>query len=482
MASNDSANEIKHKIINNSLLFGVIVGFIIFIIRIAFTTDNNTALRFIIDMVSISGLFGLWYYRHKLSLKLKSFLIITVVFALWTHGVFHYGYLSHNTLLFIILPLFLGLSVSNRLSLLFSAIFIAVYLGIAFAYTSNIIALDANPLDRIGNMFHWLMQLLFLVIISFIAVIILNSYKGYYNKLVNKLEIQNNELNKHKEQLSQLVDERTEKLNQANAKLISTNKELESKNEVINNQNSELKKALQSLKETQSQLIQVEKMASLGTLTAGIAHEINNPLNYIMGSSVGLKDYFDEHGSADSSKTELFLKGINTGIGRVSDILSGLDQLSRNNSNLDEECHIHSILDNCLLMLQNQYKHKAEVIKNYSENAITVKGNVGQLHQVFINILTNAIQAINNNGIIELTTRIEEETIVIETIDNGIGISEENIGEVTDPFYTTKSPGEGTGLGLSISYSIIQNHGGTLEVDSVLNKGTTIIIKLPNHN
>jgi signal transduction histidine kinase/ligand-binding sensor domain-containing protein len=269
------------------------------------------------------------------------------------------------------------------------------------------------------------------------------------------------------------VRERTNDLEDANTKL-------EERQEEILQQSEELLSTLNQLSQTQNQLIQSEKMASLGVLSAGVAHEINNPLNYIMGAYVGLDDYFKETVLTDE-RIPILLDGIKTGIDRASEIVRGLNQFSRNNDTLSEDCDIHSILNNCLVMLNYQLKERIEVYKNFSDEEIKIAGNVGKLHQVFINILYNSIQAIDKKGVISIKTNKQEQNSIIEITDSGCGISKHNLTKITDPFYTTKDPGKGTGLGLSIAYSIIQDHKGNIEFQSELNEGMTVKITLPNH-
>jgi len=286
-------------------------------------------------------------------------------------------------------------------------------------------------------------------------------------------------LNKHLSEVEYTVKLRTEELQAANEELQVINEDLFNKNNIINQKNDELTKTIRNLKETQQQLVQSEKMASLGTLTAGVAHEINNPLNYIMGAHVGFENYFDEFGSANKPETDILQNSIKVGIERISGIVKGLNQFSRNNENLDENCDIHTILENCLVMLHNKTKNKVEIVKQYTNNPIITKGNVGKLHQVFINILTNAYQSILESGTILINTKIEGSNTIIEIIDNGIGIEKKNLPNITDPFFTTKPPGEGTGLGLSISHTIIKEHKGNLIFESEENKGTKVKVILP---
>jgi signal transduction histidine kinase/ligand-binding sensor domain-containing protein len=286
-------------------------------------------------------------------------------------------------------------------------------------------------------------------------------------------------LNKQKISLEQAVNEKTEALLRQNDEVQTLNEELTSTNEDLYKQREELESTLNSLNETQQQLIQAEKMASLGTLTAGVAHEINNPLNFLVGAQIGLENYFNEHGSLDKDNTDRLIGIISVGIERISGIVKGLNQFSRSNEQLDEDCDLHQIIDNCLLMLYNKFKNKAQLQKDFFNGQILVKGNVGKLHQVFVNILDNAIQAIEEDGKIKIQTLIIADRVQITIEDNGIGIAKQNLPRIADPFFTTKAPGQGTGLGLSITYSIIKDHKGELEFESEENKGTKVLVTLP---
>ncbi|MFZ5941234.1 MAG: sensor histidine kinase [Bacteroidota bacterium] len=288
------------------------------------------------------------------------------------------------------------------------------------------------------------------------------------------------ELQFHKDNLERLVKEKTENLEAVNEELKAANEDLFDKNDVIYRKNEELVAAMENLRETQAQLIQAEKMASLGTLTSGVAHEINNPLNFLMGAYFGLDTYFRENGADDERKTAILLESIRTGIERISNIVKGLDQFSRDESNLDEDCELHPLIDNCLVMLSNQLRFRVTINKQYSEETLQVKGNIGKLHHVFYNVLHNASQAIGDEGEIGILTRTDKKNVIIEINDNGCGISRENLGRITEPFFTTKPAGMGTGLGLSIAYSIIREHKGSITFDSEPGRGTRVQIKLPS--
>jgi PAS domain S-box-containing protein len=280
------------------------------------------------------------------------------------------------------------------------------------------------------------------------------------------------ELEKYRNHLEFLVKERTEELE-------TTNEELTSTNEELHNQREELEAVLTNLKKTQKQLIQSEKMASLGVLASGVAHEINNPLNFIKGGIVGLEDYFNEYLNDHKEDIAPLIEGINVGVERAANIVKSLNHYSRKNDTKLVDCDMHTIIDNCIVMLQNQTKNRIEVQKVYTEKEHVITGNEGKLHQVIVNVLKNAIQSIEGKGTINIRTQTSNEKMLINIKDTGQGIPTNIISKVFDPFFTTKDPGKGTGLGLSISYSILEEHNGTIDIKSKVGKGTEVLIRLP---
>lgn len=254
---------------------------------------------------------------------------------------------------------------------------------------------------------------------------------------------------------------------------------LSNKNKIINLQKDEIRISLNELKKTQAQLVQSEKMASLGILTAGVAHEINNPLNFINGAYLGLNSFFSSSPPKDQKKVAVLLKALQTGIDRTSQIVQGLNHFSQDSKTHNEKCDIHTIIDNCLVILKSRFNNSIKIKKEYNNMKLITKGNDGKLHQVFINILLNAVQAIDKNGVINIKTEKQEDTIIICISDNGFGIDQKYIPNIFDPFFTTKDPGKGIGLGLSIVYNIIKEHHGNIDFKSELNKGTKVKVTFP---
>jgi len=273
------------------------------------------------------------------------------------------------------------------------------------------------------------------------------------------------------------------KLTEQNDLLSNTNIELKTTNDQLNEQREELRQTLEELQKAQMQMLQSEKMASLGVLTAGVAHEINNPLNYIQGGIYALNKILKKEKSLDDQTLKMLsrvISDMNVGVKRTADIVKSLNTFSRKDSHTIRPSNIHEIIDDSLLILNHEIKDKCKVEKAYIKNAPFVKANQENLHQVFLNLILNAVQAIEGNGVLKISTKIESgDFFVIEISDTGVGIQKENLGKIFDPFFTTKDPGKGVGLGLSIVFKIIKEHNGTIKYSSEHNAGTTVTIKLP---
>ena len=284
----------------------------------------------------------------------------------------------------------------------------------------------------------------------------------------------------------------------------------------VSERTAELEASNKNLKETQSQLVDAEKMASLGQLTAGISHEINNPINFVVSNIKPLKrdvqeillilDKYNEikDGAnlneklveinalkkkldSDYLKDEinLLLKGIDEGANRTAEIVKGLKNFARADEGDIKKINIHQGIDATLTLLNNNItSNNIRVIKNYSDLPF-IECYPGKINQVLMNLLSNSVDALkavkiqNHEPVISIETLVNNKNIVIKISDNGVGIPKAIISKIFDPFYTTKEVGEGTGLGLSIVYGIIKSHNGKIDVESEENKSTTFTIALP---
>ena len=235
----------------------------------------------------------------------------------------------------------------------------------------------------------------------------------------------------------------------------------------------------EELKATQDQLIQSEKLTSLGKLAAGIAHEINNPLTSILINSHLIAEKLK---SDDRFKENLEL--ITDETARCSTIVKGLLEFSRQTQPEKRLTDVNKVVDKTLLLLRSEaLAHKVRIHKALDSALPDIMIDGNKIEQVFTNVILNALEAMPTGGDLFISSRIlsEDQLVAVSFRDSGCGISQENIGKIFDPFFTTKER-TGTGLGLSVSYGIVQQHGGRIEVQSQMEKGTTVTILLPANN
>lgn len=290
--------------------------------------------------------------------------------------------------------------------------------------------------------------------------------------------------------LEHLVDQRTDQFKQAS---------------------EALQREIDERKQLESQLVQSEKLASLGQLAAGVAHEINNPIGFISSNLGALDGYFkqlqnmlDAYRVAESaiSSSEvidhlgqlrerveldflredipLLIKESKEGIGRVGRIVKDLKDFSRVDSNQEWQwTNLQQGIESTLNIVANELKYKADVVKEFQQLP-DIECLPSQINQVIMNLIVNASQAMGpERGTITLRTGLEGETVSIEVADTGIGIEPDNLQKIFDPFYTTKPVGQGTGLGLSLSYGIVKKHQGDISVRSEVGVGSTFRVELP---
>jgi PAS domain S-box-containing protein len=298
-----------------------------------------------------------------------------------------------------------------------------------------------------------------------------------------------------RKRLENSLKQETEKLKETKEKLTAKNRELENAN--------------QELKTTQAHILQQEKMASIGQLAAGVAHEINNPMGFISSNLGSLDKYVDKITDFLTFQDD-FLKGICTdehmalmgekkktlkvdyilqdikelvkesqeGAQRVKKIVSDLKGFSRSDQSEFKHADINECMESTINIVWNELKYKTQVIRDYGTLPFT-KCYPQQLNQVFMNLLVNAAHAIEKQGIITVSSSRNGDSIRVSVSDTGSGIPEEIRQRIFEPFFTTKEMGKGTGLGLSITYDIVKKHGGDIRVESEVGKGTTFTVSIP---
>ncbi len=262
------------------------------------------------------------------------------------------------------------------------------------------------------------------------------------------------------------------------------------------------------IKTSQATIVQQEKLATIGQLAAGVAHEINNPLGFITSNLSSLQKYGVKFNGFFTSLEEVLcslsqeqlqqIKGLKKqfkievlledlpdliseaqeGTTRIHKIVQGLKRFSRAEDDTPAPVDINDCLESAITIVWNEIKYKSELERDFGDLP-PILGYSQQLAQVFMNLLINASHAIQEKGLTQIKTRHERNNIVVTVTDNGCGISEANLTKIFDPFFTTKEAGKGTGLGMSIAAEIVEKHGGTIAVQSVVGEGTKFTVSLP---
>jgi PAS domain S-box-containing protein len=280
--------------------------------------------------------------------------------------------------------------------------------------------------------------------------------------------------------------------------------------EILQRTGEEQKELINNLQATKEQLLQSEKMASIGQLAAGVAHEINNPVGFVNSNLGSLKKYADTLFSLLNTYDEVFQEMPNTpemikrlanikknadieflledvndlllesldGLKRVKDIVQSLKDFSHVGESEWNVADLHEGLNSTLNIVNNELKYKADIVKAYGDIP-QIMCLASQLNQVFMNILVNAGHAIEGRGVITITTGVQGDMVFVSIADTGKGVAPEHLNRLFDPFFTTKPIGQGTGLGLSLSYGIVAKHKGRIEVESEVGKGTCFTIFIP---
>jgi len=294
------------------------------------------------------------------------------------------------------------------------------------------------------------------------------------------------------------------------ARVLERTADLSTANEALQHEKEQQDRLIKQLEEAQNQLIQSDRMASIGQLAAGVAHEINNPVGFVNSNLGSMQRYLQdllrllssyEQTEAEMSPatrekiasikedvdvnflrsdlTELLIESLD-GLKRVTRIVQDLKTFSHAEEAQRQWANLEAGLDSTVRVAWNELKYKAEVVKEFA-GIPEIECFPFQLNQVFMNFLVNAAHAIAERGTITIRTGHDDENVWVEVQDTGQGIKPENLSRIFDPFFTTKPVGQGTGLGLSIAYSIVKKHQGHIEVKSTLGEGTSFKVLLPKH-
>ena len=439
--------------------------------------------RFIVNAGFILLLVLFLVFYSTFSLRGRIIFLTLVMSVPAIPELFSLGLLSFGRTVLLIAPILLAVAFEMTAVLisisLVALIFLAAAAGFSFGW------LTPPKTNLAVRPFHLLLDTLTMLSFSIAFIVIMHHFRDRLIRLFKKIILRNNELKQaekevifNRNQLNEKVKARITELDEAKEMLVEARERLSEQNQIIIAQKTSLDQTYQKIQENQANLVQSRKMASLGSLSLGIAHEINNPLNFIQGSLMVLEKKLNLQQNPEMVKVIPIMKDASS---MINKIVKSLHQFGPKEDATPTACDLNSIIQNCLVLLKPQLhpEMRFEIQKPNVEPL--AMGFSEKLHQVFLNILHNAIQAIPDDGEINVSfiSKPQSKSIITSITDNGSGIPQELLDKITEPFFTTKPVGQGTGLGLFISKQIIQQHKGSISFDSVPGKGTTVNVELP---
>lgn len=468
--SHDQLAEVRNNIINSALGIGFLVAVSAYLLSLLTYFDNGFELSYITDLLVIVVIGYITLKRKKLSLQTKSYVVLVCIFLVVMVDIVELGVLSANKVLLILIPFFSLISLSIRKSIfLFVVTIVAISVIAGFHMTGMI---ESPVIDDFGIV-AWLINILLITLVTFVILIIVMRFNETYEKLIEDLYHRNRDLKSSRREIAIYRDELEELVDQRTAELNATNKKL-------SRQATKLRKTIEQLNHTKEELVESEKMSALGSLSAGVAHEINNPLNFIKAGVENIEVYLSKDLDEErQAYLEPLFDAVKEGVLRSAQIVSSLSQYEISKEK-EEQCDVNDIVENCLDILKDRLGRTIRITRDLEKKLPSLMVDKGRLYQLFLNLLTNAIDAIEGEGDIVVKTSLKDSTLLSVLIkDSGMGISKKNLARISEPFFTTKEVGSGTGLGLYTSFNIVKHYHGKIRFESKEGSGTLVEVTLP---
>lgn len=471
MDKENSIESTKHYILNRAIVFGTFGGWIAYTLSLVQLVTTGFEISFITDFIVLGVITLIALYHKRLSINFKATAILLGISIVVLIDVYEIGILSANKVLLILIPFFAIMSYSVKKTITISSVTLIGFVLLAYMHITKMLP-EVESINL--GIVAWVINFIMIAMVTFVVILIVRLSIKSYEQFISELQLKNNSLTEsetrlknHQLELEDRVREKTERLSIAN--------------EELKRKNNEAELSYKKLKTAQSQLIETEKMATLGLMASGIAHEINNPLNYIKGSISALEiELQNELTDKDSQQIGLLLNAAIEGVHRISQIVRSMNAYNQNKDDLTTDCDLNEVLKNCLQILNKSIREGVRIVCDF--NLPIIKGNPGKLHQIVSNILSNSLDAIEGEGGIRIFTQELDNGVSVIFEDTGGGIPKSKLSKVLDPFFTTKDPGKGTGLGLHVVNSLMKEHGGSVSISSEVGVGTTLSLNFTEKN
>lgn len=435
--------------------------------------------------VIISGAIFLFYFlRKRFSNQFKAVIVFSLMLILYVIGNISFGIFAPSKVFIVFGPSVILLIANFRQALIWAIGMSALYFLVGLGFIFGKIDYTIPPSVLWSSYGQWLGDLTILLGESIALIIMLDWFQKGIKNSISSIESQNTELQKKKSEinflnnnLEHILRERTQNLELLNQKIFDENKLLKSQNEEIQLKKEELKKKEDQVGRLRQQLIVSERLSTLGMLTAGVSHEIKNPLNYLKGSAQLLRTR--PQFSEDNVTNKKLLEIIENGVERIKKVVDSLNQFDRQSNQKEEETDILKIIENCLGVMQHQLTTDIALLFEKEFVSIVILANQDKLHQTVMNVLQNAKEAIRGKGTIQISTLVGRDSLILEIADSGEGIPDESLNLITDPFFTTKDPQNHTGLGLYQAQQTMNELRGSLRIISESDSGTVVRLIFP---
>lgn len=444
---------------------------------------NFNSPRFLINTLSLIFLTFFLIYYKRFTLRWRIIILMLLMTAPSFFELLQLGLLSTGKTILVLAPILLAIVFDVLIVYLMVAIVGTLFLLAAIGFSIGL--LPVPELDQIMGPVHLLLDTMTMLTFSILFILIIDRLRAQLIQTFLNISKKNAELQEAekslviiRDQLNESVRKRFAELEEAKEMLLQAKKRLSEQNLIMVRQKYDLEQTYHMIQQNQANMVQSRKMASLGSLSLGIAHEINNPLNFILGSLEVLKKKIEIPENHQLNKILPIMKDAAL---KINNIVKSLYQFGPGQDLSPVPCDVSTIVTNCLLLLKPQISPQTKIEIHQPDFKTEGLGQSEKLHQVFLNILHNAIQAVSENGNIRISfdTSTEKKILITKISDDGHGIPAEVIKKITEPFFTTKPMGKGTGLGLYISKQILDEHHGSMKFESSPGNGTTVIVELP---
>lgn len=475
--------ELREEFSNTVLLICFVLGMTTMLFTILRDYPDVFNSTFWVRIIILATLILFHFMRKRIHVRVKIGVITLLSILLFGLAVQRLGFFSPMKYFPLVVAILMAFLFEQRTIRFFTIGLMLVYYIASISLVKDPGRYAIPPESLFLNPYHWITDLSLSILCIGTTLYMIQRSRSALGQSIDELKEQNESIEATKVEIlryntgrQSIIEEKVSDLKQLVADIDRQNQELEQVNQSIVQQNERLDSANRLLKQAKEKMIVSDRMASLGLLTAGVCHEIKNPLNHFQASITILRKKLA--GKSTDEGVERLLKIIEEGSGRITEIISSLNQFDHSGSTSTEYVNVIEVVENCRSILSSRFSKGVQYEFEYEHRYVGLPINADKLHQVILNIMQNALDAMPEKGEMKVLVLATSDKLILEIADNGHGIDPEILTSVTDPFFTTKSGAEHTGLGLYHAQKLITECGGKMLIESVPGQGTIVRLVL----